>query len=268
MRAVTRLFARGELAPLPYRAFDASETVEAFRLMQNSSHVGKLVVRPPRLDDIVGRQRHSFQVAADKLHLITGGFGGFGLETARWLAAKGARNIMLVGRSGPGQRRGGCRIGIPGVAGCSGSLGNGGCRRTGAARQAVRSLRQGVAGARRRDPCGHGPRRRDDQQSVGGESRTRVAAEDRRRRQPRPTHAGTEARLFRDVFVGNDADRQSRPGPPMSPPTVISKASPGAAAALACRPLPSHGARSRMSVFSRGATPPVTRWQAALASRA
>ena len=101
MRAVTRLLARGELAPLPYRAFEAGETVEAFRLMQNSGHIGKLVIRPPRPNDIVGRQKSSFQVSADKIHLITGGFGGFGLETARWLVAKGARNIMLVGRSGP-----------------------------------------------------------------------------------------------------------------------------------------------------------------------
>ena len=100
MRSVMRMFASGELAPLPYRAFDASETVEAFRLMQQSGHVGKLVVRPPKLSEIVFRQRRTFQIASDKLHLITGGFGGFGLETARWLAAKGARNIMLVGRSG------------------------------------------------------------------------------------------------------------------------------------------------------------------------
>ncbi len=100
MRSVLRLFASGELVPLPYRAFDANETTEAFRLMQQSGHVGKLVVRPPALADVAVRQRRTFPVASDRLHLITGGFGGFGLETARWLAAKGARNIMLVGRSG------------------------------------------------------------------------------------------------------------------------------------------------------------------------
>ena len=100
MRSVLRLFASGELVPLPYRAFDASETTEAFRLMQQSGHIGKLVVRPPAPSDLAARQRRTFSVASDRLHLITGGFGGFGLETARWLAAKGARNIMLVGRSG------------------------------------------------------------------------------------------------------------------------------------------------------------------------
>ena len=100
MRSVMRLFASGELSALPYRAFDAAETGEAFRLMQASGHIGKLVVRPPRAADVKVRQRRAFQIAPEKLHLITGGFGGFGLETARWLAAKGARNIMLIGRSG------------------------------------------------------------------------------------------------------------------------------------------------------------------------
>lgn len=100
MRSVTRLFASGELTPLPFRAFDAVETAEAFRLMQQSGHVGKLVVRPPKLSEITVRQRRSLPVAVDKVHLVTGGFGGFGIETARWLAGRGARNIMLVGRSG------------------------------------------------------------------------------------------------------------------------------------------------------------------------
>ena len=101
IRAVTRLLARGELSPLPYRVFDAGDTVDAFRLMQNSGHIGKLVVRPPQPGDSAGRPKPHFQVSADKIHLITGGFGGFGLATARWLAVKGARDIMLLGRSGP-----------------------------------------------------------------------------------------------------------------------------------------------------------------------
>jgi hypothetical protein len=33
-------------------------------------------------------------------YLITGGFGGFGLVVARWLAAQGAKTLVLVGRSG------------------------------------------------------------------------------------------------------------------------------------------------------------------------
>lgn len=37
---------------------------------------------------------------ADASYLITGGFGGMGLRLAQWLAAGGARHLVLVGRSG------------------------------------------------------------------------------------------------------------------------------------------------------------------------
>ncbi|MCP4663531.1 MAG: SDR family NAD(P)-dependent oxidoreductase, partial [bacterium] len=35
------------------------------------------------------------------VYLITGGLGALGLETARWLAARGAREILMLGRSAP-----------------------------------------------------------------------------------------------------------------------------------------------------------------------
>ncbi|WP_323120434.1 SDR family NAD(P)-dependent oxidoreductase [Burkholderia alba] len=36
----------------------------------------------------------------DASYLVTGGFGGFGQKTARWLVARGARHIVLAGRTG------------------------------------------------------------------------------------------------------------------------------------------------------------------------
>src|SRR5581483_10189648 len=41
-------------------------------------------------------------IRADGTYLITGGYGGLGLEFARWLAAHGARHLALLGRRGPG----------------------------------------------------------------------------------------------------------------------------------------------------------------------
>lgn len=38
-------------------------------------------------------------------YLVTGGLGGLGLETARWLVARGARNLALLSRSRPRARR-------------------------------------------------------------------------------------------------------------------------------------------------------------------
>ncbi|MFJ1767932.1 type I polyketide synthase [Amycolatopsis sp. NPDC088138] len=43
-------------------------------------------------------------VRADGTYLITGGLGGVGLLTARWLVEQGARHLVLTGRSGPDEQ--------------------------------------------------------------------------------------------------------------------------------------------------------------------
>ena len=94
-----RQFTSGALTPLPYSEFRASDLTEAFHLMQNSTHVGKIVVRPPNLASV--RQPYvPFVVSAIGTHVITGGFGGFGLEAAKWLANRGAKDLVLTGRNG------------------------------------------------------------------------------------------------------------------------------------------------------------------------
>ena len=96
---VLKLFAKGVLAPLPYRVFEADEIRDAFRLMQQSGHVGKIVVRP--LDPAkLADARPEAWVPAEGVHVMVGGLGGFGLATAEWLVAKGATRLALIGRSG------------------------------------------------------------------------------------------------------------------------------------------------------------------------
>lgn len=97
---VLGLVAEGEFSPLPYRNFKAQEFIDAMRLMQQSGHIGKIVLSPPGPGEIGIAPKGVFAPAPDKAHLITGGCGGFGLAAARWLAAHGARHLVLVGRSG------------------------------------------------------------------------------------------------------------------------------------------------------------------------
>jgi acyl transferase domain-containing protein/NADPH:quinone reductase-like Zn-dependent oxidoreductase/acyl carrier protein len=98
------LFRAGELHPLPYHAFDADEVVDAFRHMQQARQIGKIVVTygngiaAPRRDR---RADIALRLSADASYLVTGGLSGLGLRTARWLADKGARHLVLIGRSGP-----------------------------------------------------------------------------------------------------------------------------------------------------------------------
>lgn len=94
-------FDRGDFAPLPYTVFDSADIVEAMRLMQQSGHVGRILVRPPPSECAPKALRRSeFQVDATRTHLIAGGLGGFGIETARWLVERGARHLVLIGRTG------------------------------------------------------------------------------------------------------------------------------------------------------------------------
>lgn len=89
-------FADGGLSPLPVRVYPLDGAREAFRFMAQARHVGKLVLRVPQPAAIV----------ADATYWITGGLGGLGLETARWLVASGARHLALSGRSAPGEHAG------------------------------------------------------------------------------------------------------------------------------------------------------------------
>jgi natural product biosynthesis luciferase-like monooxygenase protein len=49
--------------------------------------------------------QRDFAVRAEGAYLVTGGLGGVGLAIARWLVARGARDLVLVGRSAPDAAR-------------------------------------------------------------------------------------------------------------------------------------------------------------------
>lgn len=95
------LFNSGEFTPLPYRCFSDSDVVEAFRLMQQSGHIGKILITPPQPGTIQSAPKTGpFTAAGEGAHIITGGLGGFGLSIAAWLAECGARTIILTSRTG------------------------------------------------------------------------------------------------------------------------------------------------------------------------
>jgi len=103
---VLALFEQGVLHPLPYRAFDATEVVDAFRYMQQSKHIGKIVVTYGHgvrgAHTIPKPDTRRLELSADATYLVTGGLSGFGLRTAEWLADRGARHLVLLSRRGAG----------------------------------------------------------------------------------------------------------------------------------------------------------------------
>ena len=90
------------LRPLPHATTPISRASEAFRAMQQSRHVGKLVITMDDADakalPVVAAEGRGIKAGAT--YLVTGGLGGFGLATAQWLADQGATSLALVSRRG------------------------------------------------------------------------------------------------------------------------------------------------------------------------
>ncbi len=101
INAVFRQLGSEDFSPLPYRLFEGSSVQDAFRLMQRSGHIGKILVTPPSTSSIRGQDEAApVSFDADGIHVVVGGLGGFGGEVARWLADHGAKKILLTNRSG------------------------------------------------------------------------------------------------------------------------------------------------------------------------
>ena len=97
--ALTALYeriVRGELSPLPGRVFPLTATVDAFRLMAQAKHLGKVVVVQ---EEPVRSRDRAFD--ANGTYLVTGAFGALGLLVARRIVEDGGRALLLVGRTAP-----------------------------------------------------------------------------------------------------------------------------------------------------------------------
>lgn len=81
----------GELRPLPHRTLPMSRAVEAFRMMAAGRHTGKLVLV---------RDGH-LPIRSTGSYIVTGGLSGLGLRMAEHLFDRGARTLVLIGRSTP-----------------------------------------------------------------------------------------------------------------------------------------------------------------------
>ena len=96
LRDVLADFENSTFRPLPQHVFALDDAVSAFRFMAQAKHIGKVVLRP-----VLEEQAPGARVRAGATYLITGGCGGLGLHVAGWLAAKGARHLVLMGRGDP-----------------------------------------------------------------------------------------------------------------------------------------------------------------------
>jgi NADPH:quinone reductase-like Zn-dependent oxidoreductase len=100
------LFETGELHALPRTIFPIDRAPEAFRMMAAARHIGKIVLslEPAELGGRVAGKKPSIHIQSDATYLVTGGLGGLGLCIAEWLVDRGAKIVVLVGRSAPNKQ--------------------------------------------------------------------------------------------------------------------------------------------------------------------
>ena len=98
LRELRDAVAAGTLGPLPVETFAFERAADAFRHMAQARHVGKIVLS----HGATSAAHHTSRVVADATYLITGGLGSLGLAVAQRLVDRGARHLVLAGRSAPG----------------------------------------------------------------------------------------------------------------------------------------------------------------------
>jgi acyl transferase domain-containing protein/NAD(P)-dependent dehydrogenase (short-subunit alcohol dehydrogenase family)/acyl carrier protein len=100
LRQIVHDAEEGRLTPLPHRVTPIADAVSAFRFMQQSKHIGKIVLSMRERPAAVAPADTPITFRDDATYLIVGGLGGFGLAVARWMVERGARHLALLGRRG------------------------------------------------------------------------------------------------------------------------------------------------------------------------
>lgn len=99
---VRALLASGALRPVPTKIIFPSDSSQEVELENDPGFFGLRFVNYGEVDaaDHASIEPMADRIRSDGTYLITGGFGGFGLEVAKWLVKQGAKHLVLVGRRG------------------------------------------------------------------------------------------------------------------------------------------------------------------------
>jgi fatty acid synthase len=101
----------GCIKPINRTVFKPTEAEQAFRYMTTGKHIGKIVFKmreeEPYNKSVLGfnptiKLNVTLKSYFDpnKVYIITGGLGGFGLELCHWMLFKGVKKIVLTSRTG------------------------------------------------------------------------------------------------------------------------------------------------------------------------
>ncbi|KAJ4863148.1 KR domain-containing protein [Trichoderma breve] len=98
-----RLWKEGVALPAaPTTIMPMSQVVDALRILQGGTGMGKIVL-VPREDDVLPVLPPSpapLSFRPDASYVLSGGLGGIGRSVAAWMASRGARNLIFLSSSG------------------------------------------------------------------------------------------------------------------------------------------------------------------------
>lgn len=108
LSSIARMVQGHEILPIrPVTRVPISQVKTGLRKLQSGQNIGKIVVTVGPDETVTVRRRSPLKARSGKLfhsdatYLITGGTGGLGRALAPWMIKKGARNLVLLGRSSP-----------------------------------------------------------------------------------------------------------------------------------------------------------------------
>ena len=96
------LYQQGHVTPIrPLLAYGAGDPTEAFRSLQDSDRIGKVILKLPQNNAIMSgiRSPDTFSLDPKASYLLAGGLGGLGRSIAIWMVEHGARSLIFLSRS-------------------------------------------------------------------------------------------------------------------------------------------------------------------------
>ncbi|KAL8962775.1 MAG: hypothetical protein Q9193_000877 [Seirophora villosa] len=104
LQTVMAMFETQKLqVPFPLQTYQLQDVEKAFRFIQSGKSSGKIVLEVVKSEElpVVESTKSNFTLHENASYLIAGGLGGLGRCVARWLVNRGAKNLLLLSRSGP-----------------------------------------------------------------------------------------------------------------------------------------------------------------------
>ncbi|PVH93388.1 reducing type I polyketide synthase [Periconia macrospinosa] len=103
LREVMEMSRSGEICPIdPIQSFNIPDAENAFRFMQSGKSSGKIVLEIDKSHflPIIRAGTPEYMFSKDASYVVAGGLGGIGRRITNWLVERGARNVIILSRSG------------------------------------------------------------------------------------------------------------------------------------------------------------------------